>query len=40
MARFHKPTEDPAWLKAIVLTCTIGFIVVGLILLLAQKGSP
>jgi sulfate transport system permease protein len=32
MARFRKPTEDPAWLKAIVLTCTIGFIVIGLVL--------
>jgi sulfate transport system permease protein len=32
MARFHKPTEDPAWLKALVLTCAIGFIVVGLVL--------
>jgi sulfate transport system permease protein len=35
MAQFRKPTEDPAWIKAIVLTCTIGFIIVGLILPLA-----
>ncbi len=32
MARFHKPTEDPWWIKAVVLTCAIGFIVIGLIL--------
>jgi sulfate transport system permease protein len=32
MARFHKPTEDPWWIKAIVLTCAIGFIAIGLIL--------
>ena len=32
MARFRKPTEDPVWIKAIVLTCAIGFIVIGLVL--------
>jgi sulfate transport system permease protein len=32
MPRFRKPTEDPLWIKAIVLTCAIGFIVIGLIM--------
>ena len=32
MARFRKPTEDPWWIKAIVLTCAIGFIAIGLML--------
>ena len=32
MARFRKPTEDPVWIKAIVLTCAIGFVVIGLVL--------
>jgi sulfate transport system permease protein len=35
MAKFHKPTDDPVWIKAIVLTCAIGFIVIGLMLPLA-----
>jgi sulfate transport system permease protein len=32
MAKFRKPTEDPLWIKAIVLTCAIAFIVIGLVL--------
>jgi len=31
----RKPTEDPAWLKALILTLAIGFIAIGLILPLA-----